>query len=94
MDKNMENAYSEVLYILKHIEPEYAEKIPRELFNIFRDECNKEYLDALLSDKTDFKEKDYSKEALSIIAYLNLKYWCETKEEQKYYRDMYLKNNN
>ena len=39
-------------------------------------------------------EKDYSQEALSIIAYLNLKYWCETNEEKRYYRDMYLNKDN
>lgn len=94
MDKNMANAYSEVLDILNNIEPEFRAETPKDLLDLFKDECNKCYLDALLSDKTNFLEKNYSKEALSIIAYLNLKYWCKTKEEQKYYRDMYLKNNN
>ena len=91
MNKNMANAYSEVLDILDYIEPIYKYKIPKDMLDLFKSECNKEYLNALQLDKTDALEKNYSEEALSIIAYLNLKYWCETKEEKKYYRDMYLK---
>lgn len=93
MDKNMANAYSEVLDILDYIEPQYKAKIPKDMLDMFKSECNKDYLNILLKDETDRLEKNYSEEALSIIAYLNLKYWCETKEEKKYYRDMYLKNN-
>lgn len=91
MDKKMANAYSEVLDILDYIEPIYKYKIPKDMLDMFKSECNKEYLHTLQLDKTDSLEKNYSEEALSIIAYLNLKYWCETKEEKKYYRDMYLK---
>ena len=91
MNKNMTNAYSEVLDILDYIEPIYKYKIPKDMLDMFKSECNKEYLNTLQLDKTDALEKNYSEEALSIIAYLNLKYWCETKEEKKYYRDMYLK---
>lgn len=91
MNKNMTNAYSEVLYILDYIEPKYKLKVPKDMLDMFKKECNKNYLNTLIEDKTDAIEKEYSEEALSIIAYLNLKYWCETKEEKKYYRDMYLK---
>ena len=91
MDKNIANAYAEVLDILNYIEPQYKVKIPKDMLDMFKSKCNKDYLKALQEDKTDSLEKNYSEEALSIIAYLNLEYWCETKEEKKYYRDMYLK---
>ena len=91
MISNLANAYSEVLDILNYIEIEFKQKIPKDMIQMFKDECNKDYLKTLLQDKTDRSEKDYSEEALSIIAYLNLKYWCETNKEKKYYRDMYLK---
>lgn len=91
MEKNLSNAFSEVLDMLNYIEIEYTRKVPENLLQIFKDECNKNYLQKLLTDKTDVTEKDYSDDALAIIAYLNLKYWCETNEEKKYYRNMYLK---
>ena len=91
MDKNMANTYSEVLDILNYIEPQYKCKIPKDMLEMFKSECNKEYLNALMADQTDSLKKDYSEEALSIISFLNLKYWCESQEEKKYYRDMYLK---
>ena len=94
MDNNLANAYSEVLDILNYIEPQYKSLIPQNMLNMFKSDCNKTYLELLLKDKTDRLEKEYSEEALSIIAYLNLKYWCKSPEEKKYYRDMYLKNNN
>ena len=74
IDKNIANVYSEVLYILNYIEPQYKYKIPRDMLDMFKSEYNKEYLDTMIADPTDFLEKDYSEEALSIIAYLNLKY--------------------
>lgn len=93
MENNISpNTYSEVIFILKYIEPEYTLKVPKDIIDTFKKECNKEYLRELSADKTDPLERDYSKDALAIIAYLNLKYWCETNEEKKYYRDMYLKN--
>ena len=91
MISNLANAYSEVLDILNYIEIKYKQKIPKDMLQMFEDECNKDYLKTLLQDKTDRSQKDYSEEALSIISYLNLKYWCETNKEKKYYRDMYLK---
>ena len=91
MISNLANAYSEVLDILNYIEIKYKQKIPKDMLQMFEDECNKDYLKTLLQDKTDRSQKDYSEEALSNISYLNLKYWCETNKEKKYYRDMYLK---
>lgn len=93
MEKNIDKAFSEVLDMLNYIEPQYKVKIPSDMMNMFKEECDKTYLKQLLNDKTEIKEKKYSEEALSIIAYLNLKYWCESVEEKNIYRNLYLKNN-
>ena len=59
MDKNLANAYSEVLDILNYIEPQYKCKIPKDMLDMFNSECNKDYLKILLEDETDRLEKDY-----------------------------------
>ncbi len=92
MEKNMDKAYSEILDILEQIETEYMEKVPQDMIEMFKEDCDKDYLNKLKKDNTDLKQKKYSEEALAIIAFLNLKYWCETDEEKKKYRDMYLNN--
>lgn len=95
MEKDLSKDFAEVLYIIDNIEKKYKEKIPKDIMQVIIDECDKSHLKELLRDnKEDFLEKDYSKGALSIIAYLNLKYWCETNEEKRYYRDMYLNKDN
>lgn len=95
MEKDLSKDFAEVLDILDNIEKKYKEKIPKDVMQVIIDECDKSHLEELLRDtKEDFLEKDYSKGALSIIAYLNLKYWCETNEEKKYYRDMFLNKDN
>lgn len=95
MEKNLSKDFAEVLYVLDNIEKKYKEKIPKNVLQIIIDECDKSYLNELLrNNKDDFLTRNYSEETIVIIAYLNLKYWCETNEEKKYYRDMYLKNDN
>lgn len=92
MKKNLSKAFAEVLYILDNIEIQYKVKVPKNMLDMFKDECDKKYLNILHESKGDFLDKDYSKDSLAIISYLNLKYWCETKEEKKYYRDMLFEN--
>ena len=90
MKMNLENAFSEVMDMLNYIENEYKEKIPNDVLQMFEAECNKPYLEKLLADTTDMKEKIYSEEALAIIAYLNLKYWCKDSNEKTFYKNLYL----
>lgn len=91
MEKDLSKAFAEVLYMLDNIEVKYKSKVPRQLIQIFKEECDENYLKKIFEEKNDFLERDYSDDALAIIAYINLKYMCETNEEKKYYRDMYLK---
>lgn len=92
MKENLEPAFSEVLDILNNIEPEYRQKIPKDIIEIFQEECDKTYLSELKKSTINIKEKEYSEDALTIIAYLNLKYWCNNDDEKRKYRDMYFNN--
>lgn len=88
----LKTAYAEVLDILNYIGSDYISLIPEDTMQLFEKECDKDYLHKLKADSRDTTSKEYSEEALAIIAYLNLKYWCEDATEKKYYKDLYLTN--
>ena len=89
---DLKTAYAEVLDILNYIGSDYISLIPDDTMQLFERECDKDYLHKLKADSRDATSKEYSEEALAIIAYLNLKYWCEDDAEKKYYKDLYLSN--
>ena len=92
MKEDFSNIFSEVLDMINYVEQEYKDKIPKSLMEMFYEECNKSYLKKLSNENIEMKDKKYSEDALAIIAYLNLKYWCKDNKEKRKYRDMYFKN--
>ena len=89
---DLKNAYAEVLDMLNYIGSDYTALIPEATIHFFETNCDKAYLQKLKADSRDVDCKEYSEEALAIIACLNLKYWCENNDEKKYYKDLYLNN--
>ena len=89
MDIDQTEAYSEVLVILENMEDEYKNKVPQELINFFKRNEAKEYV-FKLDNSIPLTEQRIKEKTLSLLAILNLNYWCsidERKELIKKYSD-------
>ena len=84
-------AYSEIYAFLNIIDKEAFEKIPREVREFFKREKDN-YYSASIDIKRLLKEKRLIKETYDIIAYLNLKYWCQDSKEKREYREILIQN--
>ncbi len=77
-------AYSEIDKILSLLEDKYKEKVPKKVRKFFSEEKDSEYIPKIDPDKP-LIEQNLKKQTLSILALLNLSYWCEDeKEKQKF----------
>ena len=91
-NEDLKKSYAEVLDMLRFVGSEYKALVPAEELNLFETECDYQYRLKLEADSTPVDDRQYSEEALAIIAYLNLKYWCKSEEEKQYYKEIYIKN--
>lgn len=89
----MRQAYAEVDEILEIIEKDYLDKIPQKLRDFFKSAKDKNY-----SKKIDLvrpiEEQNFLDETMAIIAFLNLKYWCEDEKERERLIKVYKANEN
>ena len=82
MTKDRREAYVEVLEILNHMEKQYVEKIPLKLREFFQENSSKEYK-FHINLTIPLEENKLKENTLSILAMLNLNYWCENEEHKK-----------
>lgn len=73
-NKKLENAYNEVIEILKYIPKEDYNKIPRKLI-LFLEQNRNEKNTFVYNVAIDFKKQNISKEAKVILAFISEKYW-------------------
>ena len=91
MKKEQCEAYVEILTILEHMERKYQEKVPQKLIDFFERNSAKDYkFDIDLS--IPLKEQKLKDKTLSLLAMLNLNYWCESDEEKQELINNYSKN--
>ena len=84
-------AYSEVDYIIKHMDEKYANKVPDKLrgfFDAMKDPTYEVYVDPYKP----LQKQGLQKYALEIIALLHLKYWCENEERRQQLYDLMVRN--
>lgn len=79
-------AYTEVEYILRYLEKEYYDKVPKELINFFKANTLENYM--YYDNSCNIKMSDLTKK---ILCYLNLEYWSN-KEERERLLEKYQKN--
>lgn len=84
-------AYSEVDEFLGFLTEDKRNKIPEEISELFKEEKDKEYLKNITAD-VDIEKQELMEETLAIIAMLNLKYWCEDKNERERLKQIYRNN--
>lgn len=82
IDVKYQNAFSEVLEILKSISKEDYDKIPSEEISVFEENKNRNYNFKYNPNKT-LNEQNVSKEAKYIIAILFRDYWASPEQKAK-----------
>lgn len=82
VDLEYQNAYSEVLQILKYVPDEDVDKIPKDMLEMFEDNSNKDFTFDYDPEKT-LQEQNVSKTARYIIAIIYRDYWATKEQREK-----------
>ena len=77
--------YAELSEILKMMEPEEVNKIPKKLLEVIEKEKSNTYI-------PNYDSKSIKKETLAMLALLYINYWCEDENEKKEYLKLIEKN--
>lgn len=84
-------AYTEVDNFIELLDEYYKNKIPKKLREFFKNEKEEKYIKNIYRN-IPIKEQNLLQETLSLIAFLNLQYWCDDEEERKRLRKIYTEN--
>lgn len=90
-EKNLRKAYVEVLSFFNLLDESYTKKIPKDFIDFIRENKDEEY-EKVIYRNIPIKEQNLMDETLNLIAFLNLKYWCENDEEKANLINIYSKN--
>lgn len=91
MKNDLYKAYAEVDEILSFMEDVYIDKIPKKLRELFKNERLEDYKPNI-DPKISLDEQKLQKKTFSILAMLNLNYWCEDKKEKQDLIAIYAEN--
>ena len=91
MKKNNIKAYSEVYEIINLLEEEYSNRIPKKVLDFFDEVRDKNYKPIIDVNKP-LKEQNIERDAIILIAILDLNYWCDSEEEKKKLLDIFNRN--
>ena len=91
MENELLKAYAEVDKVLSFMENKYVEKIPSKMREMFKNEKLEGY-NPVISPKVPLDEQDLQRKTLSILAMLNLNYWCESEKEKQELISLYAEN--
>lgn len=84
-------AYSEVYAILEKMKPEYIDKIPNKFKTMIIEEMDKNYKPKI-DINIPLKEQKITSKALTILAMINLNYWCTNEKHKSELIELYAKN--
>ena len=84
-------AYSEVDYIINHMNIKYKEKVPEKILVFFESLKDPNY-EVKINPYIPLEKQGLKRYTLEIIALLHLKYWCEDEERKKELYDIMLSN--
>lgn len=84
-------AYSEVYAILQLMDQKYINKIPHRLQEIIIEEMDKNYKPNIVPD-TPLKEQPLHQKTFTILAMINLNYWCEDTKCKEELIEIYTQN--
>jgi len=87
----MRIAYAQVDSFLSILEQKYIDMVPRNIRYFFKQEMDTTY-DKPITTDVPIKNQNLTDEALALIAYLNLNYWCQDAEEKEELKKRYIEN--
>lgn len=91
MENELLKAYAEVDEILANMESIYVEKIPKKIRELFSNNRLEGYTPNINSN-IPLDEQNLQKKTYSILAMLNLNYWCENENEKQELIAIYAEN--
>ncbi len=91
MTDELLKAYAEVDVILSYMDNIYIEKIPLEVRKLFKDERLQGY-EPKINPKIPLDEQNLQTKTYTILAMLNLNYWCEDEKEKQELIEIYAEN--
>lgn len=74
-------AYSEVNYIIQHMNERYISKVPKNIITFF-ETMSDDRFDVYVNPRKPLYEQGLQKYTLEIIALLNIKYWCTDQDRR------------
>ena len=86
------HAYTEVSYIISHMNERYIDMLPKQLITFFQNYSDPNYT-VKLNPHLPLENQGLQRYALEIIAIMHLKYWCENEERKKELYNLMLNNN-
>ena len=89
--KEKSKVFSEVDAFLDIIDEEYKNKIPEKLRNLYKENKDKSYT-PVYDASIPIEKQSIRKETIAMIALLHLNYWCDTEDEKKELRNLFLEN--
>lgn len=91
MSAYTKETYSEVWEFLELIGNKYVSKVPNKLLQLFEENRSENYIPHI-NPNIPINEQILNEDTLTIIALLNLKYWCEDECEIKRLKAVYKRN--
>lgn len=91
ISENTRKAYTEVDNFIELLDEYQKNKIPKKLREFFKNEKDEKYIKNIYRN-IPIKEQNLLQETLSLIAFLNLQYWCDDEEEKKRLKNIYKEN--
>ena len=86
-------AYSEVLDVIDNMEEKYKELLPEKLIHFLNENENSEYQKHVIPN-IPLSKQNISKDAITILAMINLKYWVKDEKHKADLMEKYKMNNN
>ena len=81
LDTEIKKAYSEVYEILKLVDKEYFDKIPKKFVEFLKREKDNNYIPNI-NENIPLEEQKLLNDTINILAMIKLDYWCSSEEEK------------
>ena len=83
--------YTQVYAVLSFLNDTYIKRIPRQVLDLIEKNRDRNYL-FTVDKNIPLEQQNLSEEAIAMLAYLKLNYWCNTKEEKEQLLSLFEEN--